>query len=600
MNGKIDIYLKNFAEIAKEYFESEPRNVISQYDNFFKNTFNKNYIENLNWKKVTEIASKFHSFNALPLARSKAINPANNDNDIEKFKTTFNYLIKPIESIEPQIINSEIEKRLKNVLKDKEYKLNYWGLSAISEIIGQKFPNDFVFFNHRDREAIKFLEIDLKKTNDLEKYIEYQEAIKPIIKKYQEIVWKKYQSGYDIGIEVDQFFSWIYENQVSSIELEKYLKSILIQNYFTIKEIKLENLESNEIYLLGENGVGKTILLQSIFLATKGNFIKKQTPSEISEVLNVLKTNENLELEAFSTDDEVAISNSTDDENYFPNILAYGTYRNNLNEQLKLSYDFLTLFSQNYRLTHPVDWLSELFYKDNISKIKSGIKLKQAIEVLEDLLHENVKIKVEKGEFKPEVSFYEKETKVKFEQLADGYKSVLIWVVDMVARLFKIPQNVKKNETKDLHGIVLIDELDLFLHPKWSYEIVKKLKRWFPKIQFIISTHSPILTLGASKEAIFYKLYKEDGETKISEPYKIEDFANKLINGFVTSPLFDLPTAKSASYDSSKHDFETGDYIYEKIHKEVKGRLVKKPLQDNEITDIINDLLDKYEKEGTL
>jgi len=43
MNGKIDIYLKNFAEIAKEYFESEPRNVISQYDNFFKKKKKKNY-----------------------------------------------------------------------------------------------------------------------------------------------------------------------------------------------------------------------------------------------------------------------------------------------------------------------------------------------------------------------------------------------------------------------------------------------------------------------------------------------------------------------------------------------------------------------------
>lgn len=50
-------------------------------------------------------------------------------------------------------------------------------------------------------------------------------------------------------------------------------------------------------------------------------------------------------------------------------------------------------------------------------------------------------------------------------------------------------------------GIVLIDEVDLHLHPLWQRIILKQLNHTFPNIQFIVSTHSPIIVVGASNIA---------------------------------------------------------------------------------------------------
>jgi len=591
MYTKVTKYLNEFALISKVWFEKAT--FLDKFDVFFQTFFDKG-INQLDWYWVKELGNHIHSFNSLPLARTRATNDENNK--IDKLKETFLYLTQQFETEDK---TNEINERLKNVLSNKKYKLKYWGISAISEIIGQKFANDFVFYNHRDREAIKFLEISIKEErNDKEwgKYIKYQHIIKPIIELYKEIVLPKSESNYPIAIQVDQFLSWVYETKVSSntlqaIEIEGYINSISIANYFSIQNIEFKNLKSKEIYLLGENGAGKTILLQAIFLALKGNFIKSQIPSTISEVLNVIKSNPLLELKADITDDFV-ISNAANDFSYIPNVFAYGTNRNNQTEYLKKSHDFMSLFSQNYKLIHPVDWLSDLFYKKNVSKIDSGFDLENAIDLLKDLLHQNVMIEVKAGEKNTEVFFSEKETLVSFEQLADGYRSILIWVVDMISRLFDMPQNSNAHLTSELDGIVLIDELDLFLHPKWSYEIVRKLRSWFPKVQFIISTHSPVLTLGASKDAIFYKVYKEDGNTKIASP-KI-GMQNMTANSLITSLLWQLDTFTT---DDIKPEFiSSDDYIYSQIHKKISENIKKQPnLTDEKVMKLIEEELDKIQ-----
>jgi predicted ATP-binding protein involved in virulence len=68
-------------------------------------------------------------------------------------------------------------------------------------------------------------------------------------------------------------------------------------------------------------------------------------------------------------------------------------------------------------------------------------------------------------------------------------------------------------------GIVLIDELDMHLHPKWQWNVIKALKETFPKIQFIIATHSPFMlgTLNA-------KIYNLDArEYEVTPWYKLEN-----------------------------------------------------------------------------
>jgi len=76
-------------------------------------------------------------------------------------------------------------------------------------------------------------------------------------------------------------------------------------------------------------------------------------------------------------------------------------------------------------------------------------------------------------------------------QLSDGERSFLAMITDLSRRL--VLANPRMQNPLEGEGIVLIDELELHLHPKWQREVLEKLRRTFPKIQFICTTHSPFI-----------------------------------------------------------------------------------------------------------
>lgn len=74
-----------------------------------------------------------------------------------------------------------------------------------------------------------------------------------------------------------------------------------------------------------------------------------------------------------------------------------------------------------------------------------------------------------------------------FERLPAGYKRLLYIVMDIAYRSFILNGNINSP------GVVIIDEIDLHLHPSLEQEVLQRLQRTFPKIQFIVSTHSPLV-----------------------------------------------------------------------------------------------------------
>src|SRR5690606_22540966 len=79
---------------------------------------------------------------------------------------------------------------------------------------------------------------------------------------------------------------------------------------------------------------------------------------------------------------------------------------------------------------------------------------------------------------------------VEFDQLASGVRSMIAFLGDMLIRLYKHHPSV--TDPSELCGIVLIDEIDIHLHPKMQKRIVEILSANFPNIQFIATTHRPI------------------------------------------------------------------------------------------------------------
>lgn len=82
-------------------------------------------------------------------------------------------------------------------------------------------------------------------------------------------------------------------------------------------------------------------------------------------------------------------------------------------------------------------------------------------------------------------------------KLSAGYQSLLWMIMDLAYRVCLL--NPELRDRSLIEGVVLIDEVDMHLHPKWQWNIVKALHTTFEKVQFIIATHSPIV-ISSAKE----------------------------------------------------------------------------------------------------
>ena len=84
--------------------------------------------------------------------------------------------------------------------------------------------------------------------------------------------------------------------------------------------------------------------------------------------------------------------------------------------------------------------------------------------------------------------------------LSDGYKNTLSMIADIAYRMAVLNPWLLESVLTETPGIVLVDEIDLHLHPLWQQRIIKDLQTIFPKVQFIVSTHAPIVISSVKKE----------------------------------------------------------------------------------------------------
>ena len=96
-----------------------------------------------------------------------------------------------------------------------------------------------------------------------------------------------------------------------------------------------------------------------------------------------------------------------------------------------------------------------------------------------------------------------------FHELSDGFKNTMSLVADIAYRMAVLNPQLLDNTIKKTPGIVLIDEIDQHLHPKWQRSILKSLMKIFPKVQFIVTTHSPSVIASAISSQLI--ILDEDG-----------------------------------------------------------------------------------------
>lgn len=120
-----------------------------------------------------------------------------------------------------------------------------------------------------------------------------------------------------------------------------------------------------------------------------------------------------------------------------------------------------------------------------------------------------------------------------FNLLSDGYRSVIGLVADLAHRMAMLNPSLGEDVCKLTPGVVLIDELDLHLHPKWQRRIVGDLKKVFPQVQFITTTHSPFIIQSLEPDELRKLNLVDDDERVPSNEFfrkSIEDISEVVMD----------------------------------------------------------------------
>jgi len=133
----------------------------------------------------------------------------------------------------------------------------------------------------------------------------------------------------------------------------------------------------------------------------------------------------------------------------------------------------------------------------------------------------------------------EKEGLVPFNYLSDGYRNMVAMVADIAHRASRLNPHFANDAANKTNGVVLIDEIDLHLHPKWQRRVVSDLQNAFPNLQFIATTHSPFILQSLEPGEVIdldQKVTVEQIEAAppgIAAPGPANEFSNRAIEDIV-------------------------------------------------------------------
>ncbi len=132
--------------------------------------------------------------------------------------------------------------------------------------------------------------------------------------------------------------------------------------------------------------------------------------------------------------------------------------------------------------------------------------------------------------------------KVPISELSEGYKSMLSWLAHLIMHL--LAAGKWRGKILDIQGIVLIEEVDLHLHPVWQQQVIPLLQKCFPNLQFIGSTHSPMTAGGANDGDIILLDYHKG---KIDIRQDLPSIKGWRADQILTGPLFGLESTRDLS-----------------------------------------------------
>jgi predicted ATP-binding protein involved in virulence len=209
-----------------------------------------------------------------------------------------------------------------------------------------------------------------------------------------------------------------------------------------------------------------------------------------------------------------------------------------------------TLFSYHADLRNAEDWLLRADYaasKESPQRKRQQERLEQVKQLLLAILPEidGIQFLTGSGVYPiPRVEFHTPYGWVPLRHLGYGYQTVIAWMIDFASRM--IERYPDSSDPLAEPAVVLVDEIDLHLHPLWQRQLIGYLSQRFPNTQFIATAHSP-LVVQAATGANLAVLRREGDHVVIDND--VARIRNWRIDQVLTSDLFGLPSARPPELD---------------------------------------------------
>ncbi|MGJ0714410.1 AAA family ATPase [Enterococcus raffinosus] len=342
-----------------------------------------------------------------------------------------------------------------------------------------------------------------------------------------------------------------------------------IKNVGNISDLTL-NFNHKMNVICGTNGIGKTTILNSIAacFSYEGQKLKKKYGSDIGKV-DVSIDSSNSEISGLS----VVVNAITPLEKYEPIQRNDSLYRDLINFSVVRNMDYRELSSlskypnRDYWDTggitrdgvsdnHLKNWLVNRYmtsghWDDLESYEKENYKLMKSVFSII-----NPDIRFKKADTKKfEILLEDRGNEVYFEFESAGYKAIVFILLGIISEIeFRMKED--KKSAAEFDGVILIDEIDMHLHPSWQREVVRALKQTFPVAQFIITTHSPSVLQDLENDEIIPLDLDEKKDVRIKELSLTEYGLKGWTLEEILSDVMGVEYTNSDLYKETMKDFE--------------------------------------------
>ncbi|WP_321280162.1 AAA family ATPase [Marinifilum fragile] len=428
-----------------------------------------------------------------------------------------------------------IKSIIADITEDEVYVLNEETLKYLQDIFNQNPKIEFLFAKSY------YLNTQIEHHPDLFNFLKRDSYSKlPEFEKYKSSLRLKKLIKYEVARKITN------KNTYFPIEY------IEIKNFKSITNLKIDFPEKKEyepwIFLLGENGVGKSSILQAIAIGLYSNL--NNGDDLISELIQRRKHTATITIKERSTDNIIKTVLNRKEKtikqsgHFKSNLIGYSSSRlmkqgNLVPEKTKNGVRYMNLFDPTICLNDVTKWLVSVHRKDlnKFNSIAYSVR-----KLLPDNLEEQ-ELTIKGGKLvlsnSPEVSI---------SSFSEGYKSVITLALDIMKTL---SEGITADMDK-LSGVVLIDEIGNQLHPRWQMQIVRKLREIFPRIQFIVSSHHPLCLRGVEKGEVI--LLKEI-EGKLNIITELPDPSEFRVDQLLTSEFFGLSSLIDPDLENKFHRY---------------------------------------------